>query len=284
MVRKLLGVFAAATAVFALVTFCGHFFSDNITAPSQSNTPVELLDLGRLNVNTHTRTDTHINLTGDDANLVFRHHIFGANHYDTRPGNSAMSRNHGNSEGQSILTGRFYSKKANVKAGFLLEIFYTDEEKLPDDMPNTLLAQAVVSSIEFTSASSFKSHVQTLPKAFIATFDGEFEVKTIGTYTFCGTSGAGGRLYMDGQLLAETGGGGKACGELNVIPGRHVVRFEALARDSPKAVVTYQGPDTGGSPSQIKSLSSASFRDRIPRGFQASRRPHARARAHTDTY
>ena len=130
---------------------------------------------------------------------------------------------------ENVLADRFFSRKSNVKTGFLMSLYYTAEKTLPDDTPSTLLMQVVVSSIEFTSASSFKSHLKNLPESFIATFDGEFEIKIIGTYTFCGTSGAGGRLYMDGQMLSETEGG-EGCGSLNVIPGRHVLRFESLRR------------------------------------------------------
>ena len=150
-------------------------------------------------------------------------------------------------------------QSTSFEPGFLMRIFDASAacgginvcKGIPDQIPNVLVFKTVVPKIKFDSASSFK--YKALPKAFVASFDGEFLITDIGTYSFCCEAGTACRIYVDGTLVlsAKTG---RTCKELRLIPDLHVIHVDAMNLQSARAVVTYNGPDTKDSDKQVRTL------------------------------
>jgi hypothetical protein len=95
---------------------------------------------------------------------------------------------------------------------------------LPDDMSwMDPVFQDVIPEVNLASRSAFGANFPALPKSpFVARFDGKLKVDILGEYILCVSTSGGGRLYLDGRLLAS--GKGQQCGTVNIIPGSHFVR------------------------------------------------------------
>jgi len=105
-------------------------------------------------------------------------------------------------------------------------------------------------------------------RLWAATFEGRFDVRAAGAYTFCTNSAKGSDLAVDGALVVDNSGIHtlrKRCGTATLAAGSHDAFVNYFAYDfwqndlDSVCEVTYSGPDTGNSEVLLKPANSCDF-------------------------
>ena len=135
-----------------------------------------------------------------------------------------------------------------------MSIYVSDSDltSMPNVQTLQFLGSANLSTINFPdvfSADAFDAFVPGTPlNDFAATFTGQFQVSTSGSYTFCTASDDGSTLSVDGTLIVNNGGTHAmqtVCGSIALPGGVHSVYIDYFQEQGSTGLqVTYSGPDT----------------------------------------
>jgi hypothetical protein len=91
---------------------------------------------------------------------------------------------------------------------------------------------------------------------FAATFQGQFQVKSAGTYTFCTSSDDGSDLIVDGAVVVNNQGlhsTTQVCESIQLDAGLHKAFVNFFQNDGETScMVTWSGPDTGGAAQSLR--------------------------------
>jgi hypothetical protein len=173
-------------------------------------------------------------------------------------------------------------------------------------MPNVqqlpLVGQAFVDTINFKpapDAGAFGTAIPGTPDNYFATtFQGQFQVKTAGTYSFCISSEDGSDLTIDGTVTVNNQGlhaTTQVCSSIQLTAGSHKAFVNFFQNQGgTSCVVTWSGPDTGGTTQILRSNGNpldvgTSFVGPFctvtwPSSFVASTKDLARCQALVNTY